>query len=135
MVGEMLLADIPGIKHRAHDVPLFSEDRELPERDLHKKRCFWLQRHDQDTCHLTSMLPLVKNLPVRLTDTINRSKKLYRGRRGRIVGWQLHPDTEKTYIDGECILSRQPVTIFVQFSGVEWRIKDLEKQLLELEVC
>ena len=112
----------------AHDVPLFSDDRELPERDLHKKRCNWLQRHDQDTCHLTSMLPLVKNLPVRLTDTINRNKKLYRGRRGRIVGWQLHPDTEKVYNDdGECMLSRQPVTIFVQFKGAEWRIKDLEK--------
>ena len=110
----------------AHDVPLFSDDRDLPEPKLREKRCTWLQRHDQDTCHLTSMLPLIKDLPVRLTDTINRNKKLYRGRRGRIVGWQLHPDTEKVYKDGECLLSRQPITIFVKFKDASWQIKDLE---------
>ena len=107
-------------------VPLFSDDRDLPEQKLREKRCAWLQRHDQDTCHLTSMLPLIKDLPVRLTDTINRNKKLYRGRRGRIVGWQLHPDTEKVYKDGECLLSRQPITIFVKFMDASWQIKDLE---------
>jgi hypothetical protein len=72
------------------------------------------------------MLPLIKDLPVRLTDTINRNKKLYRGRRGRIVGWQLHPDTEKVYQDDECLLSRQPITIFVKFKDAQWQIKDLE---------
>ena len=116
----------------AHDVPLFSEDRELKEYELHKKRCAWLERHDQETRHLASMLPLVKNLPVRLTHAINRSKKLYRGRRGRIVGWQLHPETEKEHDQGECILSRQLVTIFVKFPGVTWRIKDLEEGVYPL---
>ena len=110
----------------AHDIPLFSDDRELPEKDLRAKRCNWLQRHDQDTCHLTSVLPLVGDLPVLLTDTINRGEKLYRGRRGRVVGWQLHPDTLKTYQDGECVLSHQPVAIFVKFPGATWRIKDLD---------
>ena len=30
----------------AHDVPLFLDDRELPEAQLHAKRYGWLQRHD-----------------------------------------------------------------------------------------
>jgi len=111
----------------AHDVPLFLDDRELPEAQLHAKRCGWLQRHNQDTCHLTSLLPLIKDMPVRLTDTINRRLKLYRGRRGRIVGWQVYPDTEYSSMDQECILSRQPVAILVKFNGAEWRIhKDLD---------
>ena len=55
-----------------------------------------------------------------------------RGRRGRIVGWQLHPETEKEHDQGECILSRQPVTIFVKFPGVTWRIKDLEEGVYPL---
>ena len=113
-------------------MPLFSEDRELKGHELRKQRCAWLERHDQETRHLASMLPLVKSLPVRLTGTINRSKKLYRGRRGRIIGWQLHPDTEKECDEGECILSRQPVTIFVKFTGVTWRIKNLEEGVYPL---
>ena len=49
----------------ARDVPLFQDDRELPEKQLHAKRCKWLDRHDQETSHLTSVLPCVVGLPVR----------------------------------------------------------------------
>lgn len=75
---------------------------------------------------LTSVLQLVEDTPVLLTDTINRGEKLYSGRRGRVVGWQLHPDSLKTYQDGECVLSHQPVEIFVKFPGATWHIKDLD---------
>ena len=78
----------------ARDVPLHPNDRDLPTEALTQKLQAWLRRHDQDTSNLTSMLPLVKGLPVRLTDSVDRERQLYRGRRGTIYGWTL--DEEKT---------------------------------------
>ncbi len=43
----------------SQDLPLHREDRDLPDEDMHAKRCSWLQRHDQDTSHIASQLPLV----------------------------------------------------------------------------
>ena len=48
----------------ARDIPLFPEDRELPVDQLNQRRLRWLERHDQDTAHLSIVLPLVKGLPV-----------------------------------------------------------------------
>ena len=74
----------------------------------------------------------MKDLPVRLTETVNRGRKLYRGRRGRIIGWQLHPETKMKENAGECILSRQPIQIFVKFTGAQWRIMDLDEGVYPL---
>ena len=63
----------------AHDVPLFSEDRDLELCKLDAKRYAWLARHDQDTSHLSSLLPLMVGLPMRLTETIDRDRRLYKG--------------------------------------------------------
>ena len=43
-----------------------------------------LGRHDQDTSHLTSVLPLAKHLPVRLTDAIDLELQLYNSRVGTV---------------------------------------------------
>ena len=48
----------------ARDIPLCPKDRELPVDQLNQRRLRWLERHDQDTAHLSSVLPLVKGLPV-----------------------------------------------------------------------
>ena len=55
----------------ARDVPLHRDDRDIPEEVLQNKLAAWLQRHDQETCHLTGVLPLVKGLPSRLTDNVD----------------------------------------------------------------
>jgi hypothetical protein len=54
----------------SQDIPLHREDRDLPDEDLHAKRCKWLQRHDQDTSHIPSQLPLVvcKELALQLRE-------------------------------------------------------------------
>ena len=64
----------------ANDAPRHPEDRELQRDALDKKRASWLKRHDQDTSHLTSILPLAVGMPMRLTDTIDRDLQLYKGK-------------------------------------------------------
>ena len=108
----------------ARDMPLFRDDRDLPEEKLHKKRCKWLEKHDQQTNHLSSLFPLVMGLPVRLTDSIDRLRKLFRGRRGYIVGWAPHPNETKEDVDGEFLLSHQPQAIYIKFPGASWRISE-----------
>ena len=41
----------------ARDTPMHPGDRELKTEALNEKRVSWLQRHDQDTCNITSLLP------------------------------------------------------------------------------
>ena len=59
----------------ARDVPLHQGDRELKRDALELKLYAWLRRHDQQTGHLPSILPLVKGLPVRLTESVDREKQ------------------------------------------------------------
>ena len=111
----------------AKDVPLFHEDRSLPKEALHQKRKRWLQNHDQKTAHITGMLPLVVGMPVRLTDTIDKKRHLYRYRRGVVVDWVLHPAETSTDIENGCLLSHMPLTVYVKFPGASWVIhQDLE---------
>ena len=104
----------------AKDTPLHPEDRELPTEKLDAKRMAWLQRHDQDTSHLTSLLPLAVGLPVRLTDNVDRQLQLYRGRRGAIHGWTLDPFCESNDVNGDMLLDRLPLVIYVLFREATW---------------
>ena len=110
----------------AVDVPLHAGDRELAEDALLRKLQGWLSMHDQKTNHLASVFPLVEDLPVRLTDSIDRDRGLYKGRRGRIRGWTRHPDDVPIELNnGECILTHMPLAIYVYFEGATWRIGQL----------
>ena len=111
----------------AKDVPLHREDRELAEEALENKLASWLGRHDQDTCHIASLLPLVVGLPIRLTDRVQaRSElQLYRGRRGRIYGWVPDPRSTVEEVDGELLMSLLPKVIYIQFDKATWTIADL----------
>ncbi len=109
----------------ARDIPLHRDDRDLPAAELDAKRSKWLLRPDQNTAHVASSVPLVKGLPVRLTDCINRRRFLFRGRRGYIHGWAPHPLEERQVVDDVVFLSRLPQTIYVHFPGATWQIEDL----------
>ena len=54
------------------DVPLHPGDRDLPLAALQAKLTAWLSRHDQETSHLTSILPLAVGMPIRLTENVDR---------------------------------------------------------------
>ena len=108
----------------AQDVPLHCDDRDLPIEQLDEKRKRYLGFHDQQTGHIASLVPLVMNLPVRLTDAINRKKHLFRGARGYIVGWAPHSAEIRTEVDDEILLSHMPPIIYVKFPDATWTISE-----------
>ena len=93
---------------------------------LNKARKRWLGYHDQQTAGIMGLLPITRGLPVRLTDTVNRGLKLYRHRRGVVVGWTLHADEASAAHGRDRILHHQPLCIYVKFEGCTWKIKDME---------
>ena len=54
---------------RANDWPIASGDEELSEEELTRLRRNWLQLHDKQTAGIMGLLPLVRELPMRLTGT------------------------------------------------------------------
>ncbi len=117
----------------ARDVPLHAGDRELNRQALEQKLYSWLRRHDQQTGHLPSIIPLVKDLPVRLTESVDREKQLYRGRRGVIYGWTLDPRSLPVEIDDEYMLDRLPLVIYIYFQEADWRVGKLPKGVYPLK--
>ena len=109
----------------ARDVPLHPGDRDLPLEALNEKRFGWLRRHDQETSHIPSIYPLAKGMPIRLTENVDRSRQLYRGRKGIIHGWVLPPDCGSEEIEGEFVLDTLPLVIYLYFSEAEWRVGNL----------
>ena len=97
----------------AKDVPLHPGDRELKADSLQEKLFSWLRRHDQETCHLPRILPLAVGMPVRLLESVDREKQLYRGRRGFIYGWTLAHNCILVDVAGEFLLDRLPTVIYI----------------------
>jgi hypothetical protein len=63
----------------------------VEKQDIAAEKAVWLTRHDRDCEDLYGMLPLVKGLPVSLTDHIDRNpeKNLLRGRSFFFIGWDI----------------------------------------------
>ena len=96
----------------ARDRPLHPGDRELAPEALHAKLIAWLRRHDQETSHISSILPLAVGMPIRLTGKVDRDRQMYRGRRGFIFDWTLAADCIPEEIGGEWLLSKLPPVIY-----------------------
>ena len=99
---------------KAHDTPLHRDDLSLDPEQLDAKRKRWLSFHDQRTAGILGLLPLVKGLPVRLTDSIDHPLKLFKHRRGVVVGWVLHadetsvPSGNQRVLDSTCEIDARP---------------------------
>ena len=64
---------------------------EALEKDaLEAKKKRWLSFYDQKTGGIMGMLPLVRGLPVRLTDHIHRNKGLCKNTKCTIHSWKLN---------------------------------------------
>ena len=62
----------------------------LDKAALDAKRRRWLEFHDQKTAGIMGLLPLIKGLPVRLTDHVERSLGLFKNTKCTIHGWSLN---------------------------------------------
>ena len=89
--------------------------------NLLEEKKVWLTRHDRDCGDLYGALPLVKGLPVMLTDHYDRNpeKNLLKGRRGYIDSWVLDDRDSDTQYDGDNrFLKYPPKLVLVQFYDV-----------------
>ena len=109
----------------AKDVPLHQGDRDLNAEALPEKRFSWQRRHAQETCHLTSILPLAVGMPIRLTESVDRERQMYRGRRGFIYGWTMANNCIPVDVDGGFLLGHLPNVIYIHFPEAAWRIGKL----------
>ena len=101
----------------------------LDEPTLPEKKLDWLQRHDQESGKLYGMLPLFEGLLVCRTDHIDRNpdKNLLRGRKGRVVGWELDEREPVQEATGDVILHYLPKVVYVEFmnpndSKPKWKL-------------
>ena len=80
----------------AKDVPSNQALRERP--DLPARKVEFLNRHDRESGDLYGILPLIKDMPVAMTDHIDRSidKRIPRGRVGYVHSWILG-DKEESF--------------------------------------
>ena len=102
----------PGTDYIVSSCGLLDEDPQ----QLRQKKISWLSKHDKQCAGLFGMLPLVRGLPVFLTDHIDRSDKaLLRGRSGTLVGWQLHDNEPNPPKDQDHVLTRAPTCVYVKF--------------------
>ena len=70
------------------------------------------------------MFPVIHNLPVALTDHIDRNpeKQLLRGKIGRIHSWKVSVTEASVWEDDVRILQELPEVVYVKFEGCTWHI-------------
>ena len=102
---------------RAHDWPVASGDEDLSKDDLDRLRQNWLQLHDKATAGIMGLLPLVRGLPMRLTNTEDPEQHAYKNARCTLEGWALTPAEEarvRASRENELVLVDRPVFVKVK---------------------
>ena len=88
--------------------------------EAHAKQREWLRKHDKQTAGLLGVLPLVKGMPVRLTETCNRDVGAFKHATGTLVGWCL-PSAElfriAKLVEPEILLEAFPQYLRIQLSN------------------
>ena len=109
----------------ARDTPSQDALRERPGISADKVK--WLQRHDRECGYLYGMLPLIENMPMALTDHIDRSpdKMLLRGKIGYLHSWVLREDDESVAEHGVRRLQHLPLVVFVKYPNATWTLPGL----------
>ena len=104
----------------AQDTAFQREDRGLPSDQLDTKRRQRQTLHDQVTAHVVGQVPLAVRLPMRLTNTVDHRRQLYRGRRCRILARASHPKEEHLDVDVEWLLTKMPQVVYLLFEEAPW---------------
>ena len=108
----------------AKDTPSAQALRERP--GLSGEKLSWLNRHDRESGDLYGMLPLIPNMPMALTDHIDRSpdKQLLRGTVGYLHSWVLASGEQSVVENGVRILEKLPI-VFLKFPNATWTLEGL----------
>ena len=79
----------------ALDRPITKDDKPMSPEAFQHRREQWLQLHDQKTNGIMGLLPLVRDMPVRFTETTDKDKQIFKNSRGKLVGWHLEQVDEE----------------------------------------
>ena len=116
----------------AKDTPSTDALRERP--DLPSQKVSWLNRHDRESGDLYGVLPLVKGMPVAMSDHIDRSseKRILRGRVGVVDSWVLGDEEKSVFENGKRILRKLPKVVYVQFKDEDgepckWKLPGIDR--------
>ena len=90
----------------ARDKPRHKDDQNLTLEALSKKPLQWLSRDDAKTGGMMSLLPLIKGLPVRMTETVDRAFGIVKHRAGIVLGWILHEEPTTSLNSETCNTNR-----------------------------
>ena len=114
----------------AKDTPTLDALRVRP--DLCAQQIHWLKRHDRESGDLCGILPIIKDMPVAMTDHIDRSadKRILRGRVGYVHSWVLSEKETSVFQHGKRVLTLMPKVVYVKFLNADggelpWRISGL----------
>ena len=77
--------------YKAADRPYKGIDESLRGEALQRRLQTWLRYSDDKTAGIMGLLPLVKGMPMRCTNTIDRDGKLFKHTRCTLRGWELDP--------------------------------------------
>ena len=88
---------------------------------LHTRRVAWLKKHDKQTGGILGLLPLVRGMPIRFTNTVDRERQASKHARGTLIAWQL-ADHDKDKLQNnkqaEYVLDFMPKLLFIQMPKV-----------------
>ena len=103
-------------------VDALKEDPSLPTKKLE-----WLKRHDRECGNLYGMPPLVRGMPMTLTDHLDRSpdRNLLRGRVGTVHSWILHEDDHADFYEQSTSLKKLPEVVFLKFKNAKWKLEGM----------
>ena len=100
----------------AKDKPYNFSEPGLSREAREARKVRWLQKHDMETKGIMGLFPLIPNLPVRLTETIDRKLRLHKHRQAYVRRWCLHPGETSTLRDGVRELRKMPTCIILSVS-------------------
>ena len=105
------------IWYRAVDVPYKGIDESLEGEGLQKRRETWLKYPDNKTAGIMGLLPLVRGMPMRCTETTDRGRQLFKHTRCTLEGFELDPIDAQlvdTCTETEYVLTLPPKALLVR---------------------
>ena len=109
----------------AEDRPLTKNVGILQDASIDEQRQQWLAYHDMKTGGIMGMQPLVREMPLRITQTDHRrkDKRLFKNSRCVLRGWELHPVDQQRFENNttqELVLQHMPICLYVHFPTATW---------------
>ena len=115
----------------AYDKPKKQDDAKFKGERLEQLKEEWLQLPSARTSGIPGLFPLVKDLPVRFTDSPDkqaRERGVFKNAKGVLRGWELPPEESErlsTCGEPEVVLRHRPKRLFIEM--VESTSKDLAR--------